>query len=58
MESLVQSIRMLETLLKEKLSAREEKEVRAELLLLQAELKKEFVIANQLITRSQNEVFQ
>lgn len=58
MESLLQSIRMLETLLKEKLSAREEKEVRAELMMLQAELKKEFVIANRLITRSQNEVFQ
>jgi len=58
MESLLQSIRMLENLLKEKLSAREAKEIYAELLLLQAELKKEFVIANRLITRPLNEVFQ
>jgi len=58
MESLLQSIRMLEDLLKEKLSSREEKEIRAELLLLQAELKKEFVLTNRLDTRPQNKVFQ
>jgi hypothetical protein len=49
---------MLEDLLKEKLSSREEKEIRAELLLLQAELKKEFVLTNRLDTRPQNKVFQ
>jgi ABC-type antimicrobial peptide transport system permease subunit len=56
MESLIQSIRMLEDLLKEKLSAREEKEIRAELFMLQDELKKECVITNRLDTRSQNKV--
>jgi hypothetical protein len=55
MESLLQSIRMLENLLKEKLSAREGKEIYAELLLLQAELKKEFVSCD---TRPLNEVIQ
>jgi hypothetical protein len=55
MESLLQSIRMLENLLKEKLSAREAKEIYAELLLLQAELKKEFVSCD---TRPLNEVIQ
>jgi hypothetical protein len=55
MESLLQSIRMLENLLKEKLSAREGKETYAELLMLQAELKKECVSYD---TRPLNEVIQ
>ena len=58
MESLLQSIRMLENLLKEKLSAREAKEIYAELLMLQAELKKEFVSTNRLDIRPLNKVFQ
>jgi len=58
MESLLQSIRMLENLLKEKLSAREAKEIYAELLMLQAELKKEFVLTTRLDTRPLNELIQ
>jgi hypothetical protein len=58
MESLLQSIRMLENLLKEKLSAREGKEIYAELLMLQAELKKEFMSTNRFDTRPLNELIQ